>query len=404
MSGSPDADDLKMITNGINDIEDNSNKQISINNQVYNSLDNLTETINVLTDLEENNYKIILEENQLIIITINLDIISDELKAIQESIILSKLGLINFKLLTTSEIIQIDEHLQKSGINTELLEEALNFAEVSIATNNEILLYVIKIPTFYEQIYEALRIEAIFKNSQRIRLKGNDYVRGENELFLQKTKCESLGNWTLCHRSNLEKISNDDCVNRIIQGLKSECPYEEITNHQQITEMSPTMLLLNDINDTLHTTCGITDRNLSGSFIIAFRNCSISVGRHTFKNNIIKTTHQRIFTPSTSLVVGKENLEYQINTHTLHQLQRQHLNQLEHIKSRTNSHYWSLIGNFSLSSTIIIIIVIYTLIKLQTRSAANTIDQRQDVPNENRLATTNIQFYQPPSTNPTAQR
>lgn len=159
--------------------------------------------------------------------------------------------------------------------------------------------------------------------------------------------------------------------------------------------MSQTTILVNDISTTLHTTCGIADRNLTGSFIIVYRNCSITVGKFTYTNKIIQTISQRIFIPSTSLIATQENIEYKVDIHTLHQLQQEHLKHLDHLKSTTTLHGWSLVGGFSFSSTIIIVIVIFTLIKFRTQSAIVQIDQSKEP--QKPVETQTIHYYQPAS-------
>lgn len=394
MSGSPDADDLKIMTNGIDSVSDNSNKQISINDQLYSSINNLTKTVNEIIQVETTNSKLAVEDNMILSLILNLDILNDEISAIQESITFAKIGIVNYKLLTTEEIQQIDETMSNQGVHLELLEEALNLVKVTIGASNDILLYIVNIPIFYPETYEELKIEAIYKDSQRIQLKGNDYIRGSNELFRQENPCERFGNWSMCRRSDLEDVSNDRCISKIVKGIESRCTYEHSPQHSPTVEMSQTTVLVNDISTTLHTTCGIADRNLTGSFIIVYQNCSITVGNFTYTNNIIKTTNQRIFIPSTSLIAMQENIEYKVDIHTLHQLQQQHLKHLDHLKSTTTLHGWSLVGGFSCSSMIIIFIIVYTLIKSRAQGAVQ-IEQTKEP--QKPVETKNIHYYQPAS-------
>lgn len=398
MSGSPDADDLEIITKSMNEVVDNSNKQITINDDVFKSLDNLTEITNYLFNITEKNSKHISEESRVLNLILNLDIINQEIENIQEAIILAKLGTVNYKLLTTDEIIQIDQLLSNQGLHLDLLEEAINFAKVTIGTNNEILLYVVNIPKFHQPIFDVLKIEAVFKNSQRIHLKGNIYLRNTNELLLQKTPCERLGNWSLCYRSDVEDISDDGCVSKLAKGMESKCTYEHVSKHPSVTEISDTTALLNDVNTTLRTTCGISDRNLSGSFMIIYQNCSITIGQYTFVNNIIQTINQRIFIPSTGLKIKQESVERKLDIQTLHRLQHQHLKQLEHLKFETTVNSWSLIGGFSLSSISIVIIIIFALIKFRSKGTLIQIDQSNSLPTETVEPTKDIQYYQPAST------
>ncbi|XP_055633550.1 uncharacterized protein LOC129773911 [Toxorhynchites rutilus septentrionalis] len=351
--------------------------------------------INELIKAESKSSTLAIEKAQIINLILSLDILNDQLSAIQESIAFAKVGIVNYKLLSTDEIRQIDETLSKQGLHTELLEEVLNLAKVTIGTDNEILLYVINVPTFYPQNYDDIRIEAIFKKSERIQLKGNNYIKGSTELLLQKNPCKRFGNWSLCYRSDLEDVSEDRCISNIVKGIESRCTYEHVSTHPPTVQLSPTTVLLNDINNTLHNTCGITDRNLTGSFIIVYRNCSITIEKYKYANNIIRTINQRIFIPSTSLILMQESVENKIDVYSLHQRQHQHLKYLEHLKSETTVHTWSLIGGFSFSFTSIILIIIFILIKLRSQGTVVQINQKNE--STDPIEAVNTQYYQPAS-------
>ncbi|XP_058454967.1 uncharacterized protein LOC131432615, partial [Malaya genurostris] len=183
ISGAPDAEDLRMITTGINDVIDNNDRQSSINNQVFGSLDNITETMDKIIAVERDHFKLATEENLILKIFINLDFINKEIEAIHESIVLAMLGIVSHKILDPAEIHLIDESLANQGVYSELLDEALNFAKVIIGTDNEILLYVINIPIFHQTTYEELKIEVILKNARGIKLKGDIYFRGPNYYY-----------------------------------------------------------------------------------------------------------------------------------------------------------------------------------------------------------------------------
>lgn len=95
MSGSPDADDLTIINSGIYRVTENNNRQISINENLYDGLNNMTEIINDLITEENKTNKAIKARNDLFNIILHLDIVNPEITKIQNSIALSKLGIIN---------------------------------------------------------------------------------------------------------------------------------------------------------------------------------------------------------------------------------------------------------------------------------------------------------------------
>lgn len=393
MSGSPDADDLEIINKELNKITDNSNKQININSDLYKGVNNVTETVNKLIVSNEKTNSAI----DLLNIIMNLDILNDEISNIHDSILLAKLDLINSKLLSHREIELIGQILRKQGIALALLDEALGFATTTIGTNGEIILYVINIPHFGNLTYQHLKIEPVISNSQRIKLDGSDYLYGHGKLFIKSGICRKLGNWSLCNQSDLKDISEESCIFNIISGRNSKCNYEKVVQHQIVTEMSQTTLLLNDVNDTLRTTCGIANRNLTGSFLITYQNCSVSIRDFSFTNEVLETINQPVYLPSIGLEVTKNHVEYAADIHTLHKLHVKNLEHLEKLQLTSSTHHWTIIGGLSSSSTIMFLFIFYILFRIRRPSSTVAITEAKANQQQEVSSRSTTFVYQPPS-------
>ena len=305
LSGSPDAEDLRIITTGIDEVVDNNNAQIQINNNLQEKLENITISVKTLASIENSTSQTIFQTVNLFNIILNIDSIKEEIATIQNSILLSKINVVNHNQLNVKEIELVHNILNNQGISSELLQEALGFATSTIGTNGETILYIVNIPVLCNLTYEHLRIEPVIFESQRIKLKGHEYLYCRNKLFLKQQKCDIFGNWTLCNSHELEDISNDECLINLMVGKNGKCTYETVLSHKTVIEMNPTTLLLSNINETVNSTCGKTDRHLIGSFLLLYNNCSISINNNTFSNRIIQTAHQPIFTPTVGLKVQK---------------------------------------------------------------------------------------------------
>lgn len=399
MSGSPDADDLEMIDSKIFNVTENNNKQISINDNLYDGLNNMTETINELIKEENRTISVVHAKNNLLRIILNLDIINQEIINIQNSILLAKVGIVNGRILKLKEIKLINQILSDQEIPTDLLDEALGFASVTIGTDGELILYIINIPNLSNSSYQHLKIEPIRSNALRIKLEGNEYLYDKDKLLLKTDTCPKLGNWSLCSLNSLKEVSSDDCIFNILVGRDSKCTYEKIAEHPIVTEMSPTILLLNEVNDTLLNTCGISDRHLVGSFLIIYQNCTVSIRNISFTNQVMDTVEYPIFSLSTGLNVIKQSIEHPADIHLLRSLQHRNLEHLETLKLTTVTHQWTIVGGFSFTTFIIITLVIFNLFKARNQSAVahinpvkqvNTIEVHSAVPEP-------IHYYQPPS-------
>lgn len=394
MSGSPDADDLKIINNDIEKFTENNNQQIVINDNFYQEIDNITDSINKLISIDNRTSTAIDKEYDLLNIILNLEILNDEVANIQNSILLSKIKLINSRILSTDEIAFISQTFSNQGIPSAFLDEALGFATSTIGTNGDIILYIINIPHLGNQTYRHLRIEPIIANSKRIKLEGNDFIYGNGKLFLRNNPCRQLSNWSLCELSDLKDMTEDNCILKIITGQNSKCNYEQILHHEVATEMGPNTLLLNEVNDTLRNTCGIADRFLLGSFLITYQNCSVSIRNRTFTNQVIKIVQQPIYLPSIGLNVTQNRIEYPTDIHTLTKLHHNNLQHLENLQQTSWNQFWTIIGGLSSSSAIIFVFVIYVLFRMK-RQATTVVINESMVPVVKEDRSTRV--YQPPS-------
>lgn len=161
--------------------------------------------------------------------------------------------------------------------------------------------------------YQHLKIVPIITDSLRIKLNGSEYFHGNGKLYLKTDACPRLVNWSLCSLSSLKDVTSDNFLSNIIIGQDGSCTYETIEHFQSVIEMSPTIILLNDVNDTLYNNCGISDRQLVGSFLITYQNCTVSIHNTSFTNQVMEAVEHPIF----SLNVTKQHIIQRTDIHSL---------------------------------------------------------------------------------------
>lgn len=144
IGGSPDATDLRIINQTMNELIDSNNQQYQVNQQIGNRLNAITKTINEIIENKVKN-RIILDEMETIATMMKIDIINKVLEDIAEAVILSKVSIASNKILSLNEIFIIRRILEDQGIKTDLPDEILSLVQPSIAVNQQTLLYIIKI-------------------------------------------------------------------------------------------------------------------------------------------------------------------------------------------------------------------------------------------------------------------
>lgn len=368
LAGSPDADDLRAINKSVNELISNNNHQTNINEQLTFTLNNLTNYSREKSANDEKNFREISNDLESLKIMLNLDIISDEIETLRDAIALSKLNVINSRLLSPGETKEIAQILEEQGIQQKLKNEALQFATTSVVTNGEIILYIIGIPNLSDAIFELLRVEAVINNGERIRIPGKRYFKGKTALYLLTAQCPKLSDWTICKTEEIKDVSSDECIHNVIKGMNSKCNYEIIEDHIPIIEMGAATILLNDVNGMLETTCGVADRMLEGSYLIVFENCSVSFDTYTHKNTILKIVEQPFFTPSTDLNITKIETYKPFNVKNV---KRTNIRRLQHLQTTQSHLTLPLWSGISLTTCGFIIIIVYTILK--TRQSNHTI-------------------------------
>ena len=313
----------------MNQLVSNNNEQTTINTDPIQKLNDITDSLNNVTSVDALNHHSLSTEIDLIRFVINLDIIQDEIESIQNAIMLSKLDLINNRIL------------EDQGISSHLMGEALNFVSTASITNGEVIMYIVSISNFSKTSFQLLHVEAIVHNAEQIAIPGKLYLMKNETLFLQTGPCKNLISWTICKTTDIKDISADLCLSKVIRGKSGECSYEIVARHLPVLEMGPTTLLINDANGTLSNTCGIANRSLSGTYLITYTNCSVSFHNFSFANSVVQVVEHIIFTPTVNLNITRLLTYKSFDIQEVHELHLQNIKKLEHLKLTAIHASWS---------------------------------------------------------------
>jgi len=116
VAGSPDHDDLVALTDGINDLTDNNNRQVIINRQLENRMNLLTD---VTTKIQNSIRKDSTLKDELAIRLQNqIRLVKEEIVNIKFAIQWARLGVMNTFLLNEFELKEIDSLLKINNMPT----------------------------------------------------------------------------------------------------------------------------------------------------------------------------------------------------------------------------------------------------------------------------------------------
>lgn len=356
IGGSPDATDLRIINQTMNELIDSNNQQYQVNQQIGNRLNAITKTINEIIENKVKN-RIILDEMETIATMMKIDIINKVLEDIAEAVILSKVSLASNKILSLNEIFIIRRILEDQGIKTDLPDETLSLVQPSIAVNQQTLLYIIKIPQMSQEEGSIIRTIPIARKGQII-TRSPDYLIKVGKTFYSTTQPNEY-----IQRSTFIREYSDSCIQPLLEGRTSNCTTKGsfATNIQLLSDG---MVLINNArNDLLQSNCGPDDRNLTGNILISISNCSIYCRNQSFLSSTTEMAPTVLQGAMHNLIMEQqpeEDVLKMINNFTINN--RKKIDHVYLMQYNSKLWDWSLLGGISVSTILTITVSVFAFL------------------------------------------
>ena len=107
-------------------------------------------------------------------------------------------------------------------------------------------------------------------------MKYNEYLKFNNKLYGIHGNCKLIkyNKLKICKRENIIDLTNDHCINNLLQGQNARCEYSNTHHISKVEEINPGLLLLNGFSGKLEAG---TSYQLNGTFLVQFQNVSIKI-------------------------------------------------------------------------------------------------------------------------------
>ncbi|XP_055630127.1 uncharacterized protein LOC129770943 [Toxorhynchites rutilus septentrionalis] len=275
LAGSPDANDLKIINSSRNNLIINNNEQVKINREVNLQLKEAIFQTKKAIQL----FNVRSIEMYCTKLLFHLNFLSEKLNQIINTIMLAKLGLVNEQILSQREIDILITDLARENITVHTAVEATNYATTSVASNNLEIALIIKMPKLDPRIFNKIRLYPIIHNNKKVHTLHQLYLSHDDEIY-------RIGSIEPTIFATHEiQLDNTTCIPKLLKGEPATCNYTSNPIEEEVLYLDERHILINTMkNFTLSSNCGITQRNLSGSFVIFFSNCQLYV------NNVLYTS------------------------------------------------------------------------------------------------------------------
>jgi hypothetical protein len=359
IAGSPDEHDLQIITDKMNELLTNNNKQVIINKKIVEKFNDIIQHFNEVKSTPIDLYMEILR-------------LEREIDNIIFTIHWAKKNIINPQVLDQEEIKAILDQIRKNQLPYNTVEDALNYATTKLASDdNNNLIYIISIPITNPETFDLLEVRANNAIKTTVKVPHNPVIFNQQQMYsfkrLPNEVCQELPNIKICRKNDLKDITQDGCLTNIIFEKKHSCQHVNNLHTTENEEIVEGVILLNNFRGQLNTTCDNYNQELNGSYVIKFNNCSINANGEIYHSKVksfaIPHAHRFI----------EENLKEILSTK---ELQKLHINNTEEIAKlqSTSNRTW-------LSINILLASVAAILLYPKAKSLITSSSSNRDVSN-----------------------
>ncbi|XP_062539185.1 uncharacterized protein LOC134207488, partial [Armigeres subalbatus] len=254
ISGSPDAEDLRLINATINSIVDQENNQIRINSGLDIRIRNLTYSINSIISSYNNLSSEFNEGFSSINLLLNIDELIQQIETIGDAITLARLNIPSSRLISLAELTVAQRFLKDQGLDVATAESVLEIAEAYVITTKDSIKYILRIPKVTNEAYTLYQIEPVISNGTRVHLKASFYLNGTTP-FCSKSVCDQHAEQFICQSSELETPSK--CMQKLISGSSAHCPIEKIYGRNIVKRINEATIIIQDANITIQSNCSM---------------------------------------------------------------------------------------------------------------------------------------------------
>lgn len=334
----------------------NLNDQISINSQISDQMENITNHINevqnkVTVKINEFQNHISKLDQQLhfFIITTeineNINILAKQISKIKEIILASKLEILPRDIFTQEEI-------QDNNITVEMLPHIKN----CVLFKENVIVFVLSIPNFVKNLYTRVLIKKIPNKNNSLELSTNV----DRVIISKQTIYVNVNKKTISQKELIPY--KDQCISNLLNNKIMKCNFiRNVT--EEIEAISDNVIITKNLNETfLINNCGEQlGIKIKGNNIIKFVNCKISIG--TFQQENLEAEYHGKVLPNIEREITIEEVVNELNLDSLYFKHINNTHHLEEIKlSNTRRWYTNLTTNMIIAAAVLII-VLYLFIR-----------------------------------------
>lgn len=357
VSGSPDAEDLRILNTTTNSLIEQNNEQVKTNRQFENRIFNMSRSLSSFISNVSNE---VIDRLNSVHLLFNIDELIRHLETIEEAVTLARANIPSSRLITVQELQLARNFIMDNRLGLDSPNDILDIASAYILHHTKQIVYVLKIPKIKAINYELFYVEPITNNGSKIHVRTNYFLKGI-KLYTMRSLCPRIKDLYICSSSQTRLA--DSCITKLMSGSPTECSMEKTYGQNHIKRINEVNIIINDGNLTLSSNCLEHPKKLVGSFLVQISNCTAYMDGEEYIN-LDTLIPVKSFIPTTGLkvnstkIVNRIPLEYLQTFHLEHRETLRKLNlTTENIQGRINIFKWLSLGSISTTTIIIVGII-----------------------------------------------
>lgn len=342
IAGTPDFNDFEEIKYYQRELLDAADKQRTINTDIQEQINKLTDTINTIIKSESSKidtghlYETLLARNRMII---------SEIETLMLTVTLAKIDIINTAILDSEDINTI---VNKHATNT-TITDVIEVSHIRALLDNNCLHFLIKYPKPKIECKKLTLLPVQHNNTVLNLFKENTIADCQNQIM-------AIGNCSVALTSTFcKKIMRSTCAQQLHSGTIAHCGTRP-SHLEPIQVIEDGMVIINDQLACIKASEG-PERNVKGTYLITFDE-EIQINETVYSNP--KKMLRKVPGSASSATLNITSHQELLSLPYLHRL---NLENVHHIKDINSKLYTGPV----ISSTFVIIILVtyFGLTKLQ---------------------------------------
>lgn len=353
VAGNPDHHDFEIINEKINKVLANNNNQVIINNLEEERINNVTKLANSILKIVQTDGKY--KNEELINVKYKLDLIKEEIVNVEYAIHWAKANIVNSFILSNVEIGIITNVLEKENLPYLNVEQALEFADIKIATSKKGIIYIISLPTTDVEPCQTLIIKAIKRDNIINKIPFNLILKCNKKIYGMKNNCKTGNGFRICPSNSVIDISDTNCIPKLLNSLPPTCTVMNNQHVPEIEEILPGAIFLNQFKGNV--TINNETVELNGAFLIRYQNTTVKINNRFFTSR--EVANYKPLPPVLQHASAKNEIEEVLSLEMMKEL---HLNNTKYIELLDTKNNISAAINFSFTLLLLVTIIIVLLI------------------------------------------